>query len=620
MTSITVTSKTRSAINLAVSLASTEMTSGKAIGGKLYCTALFYDISPSSIGAIKSSLLDGMSSRGSSVSVPTGSSYPLTLPLSIAGLSAVQGYSVYCYAETSMGNGVALERVKSVRAFVTTACCKSVTFTNAPAYVYLDVQKYNSSSSALFVFSFSLSSSPASTMVVTPTIYQNGSISKSIFAYPRTMEIRANAAPSGQFYLTGSPNVAADCTVFLSLTGSDANLYESTSVAVKVLRSFSLPPAPSMSTVRLSDSGDAILVTLDSNTDRANIATPSWPCSELFRTVGVTFATCTWLSASVVSVSFPRITTASSAVTYAKAGDTFTLLGGLLRPLCTSSADSCAAYPTARTSSKNILQPANPVMPSATVSAATAIDLCANLILDATGSTGQGHNAFASVAWTVSAIPSVNTTAVEKYLNAYSAEFQVSRPIVIMRRMLKDATYTFTLQLVNSFNLISSKSVKVVVMSDALVPAFSIVGAAYQTMYATSTIYINCAAHPSVCHGAVATWTYKWEVMLEGVKTSLQSMSRDPTTFQPRPHSFQVDKTYTVTVTAFTGNRSSSASVQVYVAHGYVTAAVVGGYMRSVPVDKDLLLDASISADADTPPGVPSSLSYKVIQTSVLLC
>jgi hypothetical protein len=137
-------------------------------------------------------------------------------------------------------------------------------------------------------------------------------------------------------------------------------------------------------------------------------------------------------------------------------------------------------------------------------------------------------------------------------------------------------------------------------------------------MYASSTMYINCAAHPSGCLGAVASWSYKWEVQSEGVKTFLQSMSRDPTTFQPYPHSFKVDKTYTVTVTAFTGSRSSSASVQVYVAHGNVTAAVVGGYVRSVPVGDDLVLDASISADADTPPGAPSTLSFKVTQPTLL--
>jgi hypothetical protein len=74
-----------------------------------------------------------------------------------------------------------------------------------------------------------------------------------------------------------------------------------------------------------------------------------------------------------------------------------------------------------------------------------------------------------------------------------------------------------------------------------------------------------------------------------------------------------VDKTYTLTITASVGSSSSSASVKVYVAHGTVTAAVVGGYTRSTPVDKLFVLDASGSSDADTSPSAVSTLAYQVI-------
>ena len=50
----------------------------------------------------------------------------------------------------------------------------------------------------------------------------------------------------------------------------------------------------------------------------------------------------------------------------------------------------------------------------------------------------------------------------------------------------------------------------------------------------------------------------------------------------------------------------------VYVTHGIVTAAVKGGYKRSIPVDETILLDASISADDDAPPTAVSTLSYEV--------
>jgi REJ domain len=76
-----------------------------------------------------------------------------------------------------------------------------------------------------------------------------------------------------------------------------------------------------------------------------------------------------------------------------------------------------------------------------------------------------------------------------------------------------------------------------------------------------------------------------------------------------------VDKTYTVTVTASAGTSSAAASVDVYVAHGPVSAAVVGGYTRSAPLDKPFVLDGSISYDADNQ--TSSTLTYKVVDLSI---
>jgi hypothetical protein len=69
----------------------------------------------------------------------------------------------------------------------------------------------------------------------------------------------------------------------------------------------------------------------------------------------------------------------------------------------------------------------------------------------------------------------------------------------------------------------------------------------------------------------------------------------------------------TVTITAAVGTSSSSASVIVFVTKGAVTAAVVGGYIRTASLDKILTLDASISSDAAVSPDLPSTLAYKVV-------
>jgi REJ domain len=103
-------------------------------------------------------------------------------------------------------------------------------------------------------------------------------------------------------------------------------------------------------------------------------------------------------------------------------------------------------------------------------------------------------------------------------------------------------------------------------------------------------------------------------VKLKGDTVPIYSTSRDPSRFALPPYSLLVDKTYTVTVTASAGRSSAAASVDVYVAHGPVSAAVVGGYTRSAPLDKAFVLDGSISYDADN--RTSSTLAYQVIEWS----
>ena len=67
-----------------------------------------------------------------------------------------------------------------------------------------------------------------------------------------------------------------------------------------------------------------------------------------------------------------------------------------------------------------------------------------------------------------------------------------------------------------------------------------------------------------------------------------------------------------VKVTVSTDTSTISASIIVYVAHGVVTAVIVGGSYRSAPVDQELLIDASGSFDSDNIQGAASRLSYQV--------
>ena len=181
-------------------------------------------------------------------------------------------------------------------------------------------------------------------------------------------------------------------------------------------------------------------------------------------------------------------------------------------------------------------------------------------------------------------------------------------PVTVLSSNLTVASYTITLLLSNSLgrNALTTKAVSV--STSPAVPSLRIIGPSYQSIETSSPLTILSAATHSSCAPKVTAVKYPWSV-----QTGTPSTSRDPSKFSVPPYSFAVDSTYIVTITASVGplSTSTSASVTVHVAKGPVTAAVIGGYTRSVPLDQDLVLNASIITNADTRPGVKSSLNYQ---------
>ena len=111
---------------------------------------------------------------------------------------------------------------------------------------------------------------------------------------------------------------------------------------------------------------------------------------------------------------------------------------------------------------------------------------------------------------------------------------------------------------------------------------------------------------------ALAPVKYQWAVQLSGQSTAIVSTSSDPRTFSLLAYSLTTDKTYTITLNATAGTSTTSASVEVYVAQGPVTASVKGGYAHSIPLDQELTLDASISQDANIQQSKNATLLYMV--------
>ena len=151
-----------------------------------------------------------------------------------------------------------------------------------------------------------------------------------------------------------------------------------------------------------------------------------------------------------------------------------------------------------------------------------------------------------------------------------------------------------------------------------LLSRISTIRPSYRTMVASSPLTILSAVTLSNCT-PVATVNFTWTVKKNGnTINDIKSSSLDPSIFAIPTYSLVVDNNYIITVTASTSTSTVNASTIVYVAHGVVTAVIVGGTYRSAPVDKVLLLDASGSYDSDYPQSSASMLSYQVQQYSWL--
>jgi REJ domain len=616
---------TRSSVDVSVTvLQPAAPLSGDVMGSTLYCIALADGSLPSSIGAVKAANTDGFPSRGLAAAVPLAQSYPLSMNMSITNLNATQTYAIYCYAETAVGAGNDLSAVVRTGISATTLCCRMVSFTNAPSYVYSDVKRYNASSSVLYIFTYELPVAPTRSLQVTPVITLGGLTSSTITAVPPTSTFTSSSQLTGQFYLSASPS-PFDISTTLSLTfgGLDLAQYGSESTAVKVLSSPSLTPAPIMTSCQFSDNAEAAFVYFDSPTDKASIKNATWSCALLFDFTGSSSSACTWLSASTVRISFPTAAADASAGSgnYMVAKATVKLITNKLRAFCTltatAAAAQCALNPTA-SGSVIALAPRTPTAPVVIITAPSTLGACTNLSLDASESYGNGGRPYRSVLWTVTAVSygipkvSYNTSTIASYLNSFSSVNQVSRPIVIARDLLVTATYTFTLQLTNFLGLSWSTTVNVDVTESVAAPTVAIIGALYQTTLASSPFSVMSETSLSACASAAAV-TYTWTVQRGGTDTAITSISPDPSRFTLPSHYLAVDSTYNLTVTAKTSASSSSASVTVYVYHGNVTAKVLGGYERSVPYNEDLILDASSSIDDDVPSiSGQSNLAFKV--------
>eukprot|EP01034_Spumella_vulgaris_P047463 gene47463-biopygen30106 len=599
-----VTTVTLSAVTLSTVTLTVTFDKGTVYDGYVYCAALAEGTNVSSVNQIIQSAQTLYYLVGST-----------SVTFNIKALTASTGYDVYSYAQSTAGYGNSLTQVKASKLLITTLCCKTISFTNAPGSVYGDVDnKYTASSPASsYIFSYILSAAPRKTVTVTP-IFKNLDYTSfsQLTVVPASKTYTSSAASlQGSFYVKGSALLAGNFYVTFQTSGANAGNYSSSISQFQLLSTASPVPAPKLISSQFSDAGNFAYIAFDSATDNGKMTANSWPCNNAFAFKGANTTTCSWLNSTFVKASFASF---DGRDNFLEVGDAVTLLANVTKAQCSSNCD-LNAY-SVKTSVVTTIS-SNPVDPAPVLLVPSLISSCTNLTIDTTLSTGSGGRYWSSVDWKVDGVDNdgniIYSYDVLDMLLSHGTN--INQLITIPTSVLQEATYKITITLTNFLGQSSSTSASFQVSGNRNLPSLSIVGSSLLSVNPSQSVIVYANGQVSTCSES-QTILYSWNVFILGGQTSgVTSISNDPKTLIIAAHTLTAGVVYQAQVTALVkvGETDNSASslITIQVVNGPVVAAVKGGYNRAVFITSSLALDASSSTDSNLAATAAQRLSYQ---------
>ena len=543
----------------------------------------------------------------------------ITANMSLTGLVAAQNYTIFCGVVSSSGTSSSDSEISSVRAVFTTSCCRQVTFTSYPSFMYNQPSYYNTINGIYYgknSFTVELSSIPNGFLSLRPVLlYPNSSVVTSALA---------TFSPSQRIWFSNSTSLTSsyslilsealvgdtDYKVKLSSIGSDTVNYNISMIApLNVIDVADPPPAPSINTVLFSDTGNGLHMVFDSSTNYGGMSSSdAWICSKLWNFTDSESSSCTWLNKTTIFASLPSPSTLIP-------GESATLKGGLVSAECILTSLSCSDYNTISATTIVILSPLNPMIPSVALTGSSQFAKCANVTLDATGSIGSGGREWTSIYWQAVYTNGTSSYVLEEYLNRqFSFTMSLGQRIIIPSWIFADEVYYVTLFLTNFLGQTSSATLSFVYGVDGSIPMVKIGGSSSRTMKASSTLALYAFVELSAC-ASVSTMSYTWTVMditttgssiAGGVSTTITSTSKDPWIFSSSAYTFTANKQYAIRFTGVSDVLSddgtyylnSTTSVSVTVLSGAIHAVISGASVRYIT--KDTVLDSSSSYDEDS--------------------
>jgi len=525
---------------------------------------------------------------------------------------------------------------------------RTVGWVQSPSQIFGSESKYSGSVSNFFIFA--LSGHPeydlsVQVVVSNSTANVNPTTDLQVLPTSKFSFTHTSTLLQGSFYLNGSPELAGTYYIYLMLSGmSSIDFHPPAPFTVAVISSFAPLPAPSLVSVVFDGSGAFVTFTFSAGTDYAEnaavtnpvydgISLSTFPCSILFTYIGASDATCTFTSAATVVGQFGSYIHGLLAP-----GDPVVLVGNVLRQTClTVSYASCHRNIPAPTQSVVSSPPPNPILPQIVINSPAAISKCApSMDIDATSTVGAAGRPWLKTFWRVNVTRSQDpafyvddhvyplpSPKVVRKMQAFMNLQSINNPISIDSQLYGVGYYEMWLTVVNFLGAKATVANPIFVSGQTSLPQVTIQGNNIVTMLANAQQVISGSASVAPCGSggnATSPLQFAWTVILNGTQVNVNQTSLDPTQFMLPPYQLQAGNSYTLflTVTPIVNGylitkSSSSASIEFVVKHGLVHAAVRGGYLRGNPVDRALLLDASvpISYDDDENPKGVSHLAFK---------
>lgn len=374
----------------------------------------------------------------------------------ISNLIPSSSYFVYCATQSSI-----LPTLSSTmsRAAVTTHCCRSVK-------IEFLISTFSDSDDIPFALTIDIGVVPQGTLVVTLLAFDLGNSSR-LLEHPMFSPSSFTFTSASSIVVRQSTYLRSSSSTYRLQASVDGTSRHDYAIAFPAGDTFSVrssevePSPPSVQTALFSSDGGRVILTFASGTSRGG-SSSVMRCSPLLSSRAIDQSTrCVWTSLSTIEI----YSTGDDGI---QVDDVITLAAGFLKSVCTSVLDpTCESWSTNTLQHINVSAPPTVLNPTIVVSLPSRLGPCDDLIIDLTGSTGNGGRSWQSFGLFADG-DSPNITDFQNFLTNVNS---ISSPVVVPFQYLNSGyAYSLTISLCNFLGGCSHRTTSFIVSASANIP------------------------------------------------------------------------------------------------------------------------------------------------------